>query len=276
MSYLGTTTDHDEISVFVQDIDSRKPLSGRTKELEKYDNVLGDSSSRSKQGQGHDRENTETIVKSKLRETTTATPHEFRRHKLADGLSAFPMERAVSLPSDVQSTAATEVSVASNTSPPRGLILTSQGEVDERLSKMKEVFLRSIEGFGGGNGPRRKEKEKEKNSPTATSSSSKTSSTVTPFERTSINDSPPPGPTPNQNLSSRGMNLGYGFPSGEQPLETTGPYSYSPSGRGRGRGRYASSSSILGSSDVGMSQGSEEVIGRLDLYDERRRTGYQG
>lgn len=276
-SFLGTTTDHDEISVFVQDIDSRKPLSGRTRELERLDN--GDPSWRSKQGQGHDRETTETTVKSKLRETTTATPLEFRRHKLADEHSAFPMERAVSLPAEAQSsTAVTEMVVASSTSPPRGLILTSQGEVDERLSKMKEVFLRSIEGLGGGNGTRRKEKEKEKNSPNTTTSSSKTSSTVTPFERTSINDSPPPGQMldhDNQNilpLASRGMNLG--FPSREQALET-GPYGYGPSGLGRGRGRYAStSSSFLGStSDV---QGSEEVIGRLDLYDERRRTGYQG
>lgn len=244
------------------------------------DNVLGDPSWRSKQGQGHDRETSETIVKSKLRETTTATPHEFRHHKLADGHSALPIERTVSLPSEVQSSAVvTEMGVPSSTSPPRGLILTSQGEVDERLSKMKEAFLRSIEGLGGGNGTRRKEKEK--NSPTTTTSSSKTSSTVTPFERTSINDSLPPGPTSDQDnrnispLASRGMNLG--FPSREQALDTisTEPYGYGPSGPGRGRGRYAStSSSFLGStSDV---QGSEEVIGRLDLYDERRRTGYQG
>lgn len=264
MSFLGTASDDDEISVFVQDIDSRKPLRGRLKQLEMFDNVA-DPSWKSKQGQGHDRETTD---RRKLRRTS-GTPLD--AHLL-------PMERAVSLPSEMHpSSVATEV--ASSTSPPRGLMLTNQGEIDERLSKMKETFLRSLEGLGGGgNGPRRKEKEKEKSSPTATSSSSKTSSTVTPFERTSINDSPPPGSSSghdNSSLASRGMNLGYGFSSREQPLE----YGYSPSGLGLGirRGRYAStSSSILGSSDVaGMSQGSEEVIGRMDLYDERR-TGYQG
>ena len=263
MSYLGTAADDDEISAFVQDIDSRKPLGGRRRQLEMFDNVTGPSW-KPKQGQGHDRE---TADRSKLRGTSGA-PLDAR---------LLPMERAVSLPSDVhRSSAATEV--APSTSPPTGLMLTSQGQIDERLSKMKETFLRSLEGLGGsGNGSRRKEKEKE--SPTATGSSSKTSSTVTPFERTSINDSPPPGSSPGHDntssLASRGMNLGYGFSSREQPLE----YGYSPSGLGLGirRGRYAStSSSILGNSDVaGMSQGSEEVIGRMDLYDERR-TGYQG
>lgn len=153
-------------------------------------------------------------------------------------------------------------------------MLTSQGEVDERLSKMKEAFLKSLEGLGGGTAAR--QKEKEKTSPTNTSSS-KTPSTVVPLERTSASDSPTAGSSGQDNsspLASRGMNLGYGFPSREQPLET-GPYGYSPSGIRRGR--YAStSSSILGSSAVGMSQGSEEVIGRMELYDERRRTGYQG
>lgn len=263
----------------MQDIDARKPLSGRIRQLENPDNSSEDSSWNSKQGQGHDRE---TLSKGKSRETAAiiTSPHEFPRRRLVDGYSPFPLERAVSLPSEVQSLAA--VTAATSTSPPRGLMLTSQGEVNERLSKMKETFLKSLEGLGSGNVTRRKEGEKT----FVISSSSRTSSTVTPFEQTSINDSPQRS-TSSQDVSSplvsRGMNLACRFPSREQPVETMmspGPYDYGPSGRGLGvtRGRYASaSSSMLGSSDVvGMSQGSEEVIGRMDLYDECRRTGYQG
>ena len=202
---------------------------------------------------GHSRETTDVTPRSKQ------TSHEDYRHRLTDA-----PERSLSAPNENEPEAVED----SSTSPPRGLMLTSQGEVDERLSKMKEVFLRSIEGLGSGNGSRRKEKDRA--SPTAT--------TATPFERGSTSNPSRSGSSSSGGdpLASRGMNLGIGFPSQGPDAPSRGPYPYNTSLGMPGRARYAStSSSTLANSDVGASQGSEEVIGRMDLYEERRGS-YRG
>jgi len=213
----------------------------------------------------HSRETTDITPRSKQKETTS---HEIYRHRLTDApLTSSPLERSLSAPNETEQEAAED----SSTSPPRGLMLTSQGEVDERLSKMKEVFLRSIEGLGSGNGSRRKEKDRA--SSTATSSSPKTS---TPFERGSTGNPSRSGSNSSRDpLASRGMNLGIGFPSQGSDTPPRGPYNTSLGMPGRAR--YAStSSSTLANSDVGASQGSEEVIGRMDLYEERRGSHHGG
>jgi len=209
----------------------------------------------------HSRETTDITPRSKQKETTS---HEIHRHRLTDApLTSSPLERSLSAPNETEQEAAED----SSTSPPRGLMLTSQGEVDERLSKMKEVFLKSIEGLGSGNGSRRKEKDR-----TSSSSSPKTSYTATPFERGSTGNPSRSGSNSSGDpLASRGMNLGIGFPSQGSDTPPRGPYAYNTSLGMPGRARYAStSSSTLANSDVGASQGSEEVIGRMDLYEERR------
>lgn len=207
------------------------------------------------------RETTDISLRSKQKETTS---HEVYRNRFTDApVTTSPLERSLSVPNENEQEAVED----SSTSPPRGLMLTSQGEVDERLSKMKEVFLRSIEGLGSGNGSRRKEKDR---APlTATSPSSKTSHSAGASERGSTSNPSRPGSSSSGDpLASRGMNLGIGFPSQGSDTPPRGPYAYNTS---LGRARYAStSSSTLANSDVGASQGSEEVIGRMDLYEERR------
>ncbi|KAF9531461.1 autophagy-related protein 13-domain-containing protein [Crepidotus variabilis] len=286
-AYLNTTTDDDDISIFVQDIDSRKPLLGRQKQLEKRDQELN-------LGQRHDREDTDSTIKGKQRETRSPIATEYRRTPLSESpITTSPLRSrplAYGSPTHQQSP---EAMAAASTSPSRGMMLTSQGEVDEKLSKMKETFFKSLEGLGSsGNGPRRKQTESDSLITTNTSSP-KTSSVATPFQNGGSGAASASGSgsgsgssaDPAVSLSSRGMNLGLGFPSRE-PTSTSdspkrGHYGYynTPSlGLGLGGARYASaSSSTLASSDVvNASQGSEEVIGKMDLYEERRRGGYPG
>ncbi|KAG7440201.1 uncharacterized protein BT62DRAFT_938268 [Guyanagaster necrorhizus] len=150
-SFLSTNTDDDEISTFVQDIDARKPLSGRHR-----------------------------LHSQSPRQAFPVLPPP---QKEEGGL--LLKQEAIS---------------------PPGAMLTSEGEVDEKLRKMNEAFLASLEGLGGIEGNIRR----------------KTS------------DSP----------ESRGRG--------------------SPIGLGMGgfvRPRYGSATS----------QGSEEVIGKLEFDDDRRR-----
>ncbi|KAF8964483.1 hypothetical protein BDZ97DRAFT_888430 [Flammula alnicola] len=166
-SFLNATTDDDDISIFVQDIDARKPLSGRAKEREKRDRDREHAHSH-----GHGRDATDT---------------------------------------------------------------TEKGKKDRDADSEKD---RDREGEKGGH----------------SGSSSGTGASTRP---------------------SRG--LGLGFPSRDREASYPYPYNTPSLGLGLGRGRHASaSSSTLGTSEAGASQGSEEVIGRMELYEERRRSGYQG
>jgi len=290
-AYLSTNTDDDDISIFVQDIDSRKPLSGRAKEREKRDRDRERESESSRGGgQRHDRETTDKTVKGKQRED--AINIDSHRSSLSDAPlvtspTAIDSSPATS-PSSNRLVGSTASAAQASTSPTRGPMLTSQGEVDERLSKMNEAFLKSLEGLGGN--ARRKDKERV---PSGSSSSNHTSSSATVTAgvstitsgRHTVTDSAGSG-------SSSGGEparspLGVGFPSRDR--DTTGgedgvprvpygyPYNMQSLGLGLGRGHHAStSSSMLGNSEVGASQGSEEVLGRMELYEERRRSGYQG
>ena len=93
--------DDEDISVFVQDIDSAKPLLGRGR------------------GRGRERKEEE--------EEEVPLPSPGRRR--------------------VRSSSPPDAVLAR--SPPPGMMLTSEREVDEKLRRMNEEFLRSLEGLGG-------------------------------------------------------------------------------------------------------------------------------
>ncbi len=237
------------------------------KQLEKYDgDPTRDLKGKKVEGQRHDRGTASRAVVTRRSETTSAEVVE-------TPVTDSPPIQANLLP---PSTAIMKVNSIESTSPPRGMMLTSQGEVDERLTKMKEAFLKSLEGFDSGNGndTRRKDKDKEKG-PLASNSTSKT---ALPFPRSTSNSPLHSGFSSSDDvhpLASHGMTLG--FTSREQRLDRTRYNIYVP-GLESHRPRYSSaSSSTLGHSDiVGTSQGSEEVIGRMDLYEERRRGAFPG
>jgi len=240
------------------------------KQLEKYDgDPTQDPKGKRVEGQRHDRG---TASKAVVTRHSEATSVEVVDTPVTDP----PLIQANFLPHAPPSTAITKANSSESTSPPRGMMLTSQGEVDERLTKMKEAFLKSLEGFDSGNGSdtRRKDKDEEKG-PLA---SIPTSKTALPFPGSTRNSPLHSGFSSSDDghpLASHGMTLG--FNSREQRLDRTQYNIYAP-GLESHRPRYSStSSSALGNSDiVGTSQGSEEVIGRMDLYEERRRGAFPG
>ncbi|KAF8178962.1 autophagy-related protein 13-domain-containing protein [Pholiota molesta] len=242
-----------EISTFVQDIDDRKPLSGRAKERESSRLPLG-----------HGKQATDTTF-------PTAGP--------TSPLSASPRTAGPNATSPT--TAAAQLS----TSPQRGPMLTTESEIDERLRRMNETFLRSLEGISGGSTRRKKgatdtsgtESSSESTNDDASSRSGSGSGSGPGSQAGPITVIPPP--------FAPGARLGTAFPSRGALAErdnagATSPYGYFSPTAGLGLGlpartRYAStSSSTLATSEAGASQGSEEVIGRLELDGDRRRWGY--
>jgi hypothetical protein len=213
---LGTNTDDDEISVFVQDIDARKPLSRR--HLKKGKEVV--------RGQGS---------------SSSSTPDrtDFGREQPSPG----------NIEND-------------------GRMLTNESDVDETLRQMNAAFIASLEGLGG----RRertggRENESSRSSPKGTSD--------VRIHRLS------------SGLGSGGL-VGYG---GAGVPTTGGGGSSSGSAGSRassrvgvegemGRGtrptlllaRQFSRPDSASTSSVGGGQGSEEVIGRLELDDGQRQS----
>jgi len=147
-------------------------------------------------------------------------------------------------------------------------MLTNQLDVEERLKKMNETFLKSLEGISSNGSQRRKEKQKVGSV-----------DVVSPGGREESQEkrySGSAGSSSDNSRASRGIGLGLQMRGGgdrDYPF----PSPHTPSlGLGLGRTRQAStSSSTLATSDTGVSQGSEEVIGRMDFYEERRRSGHQ-
>ena len=187
-----------------------------------------------------------------------------------------------------------------STSPNRGPMLTNQDDVDEKLKRMNETFLRSLEGIGkGGGSVRRRDKEKGKEkemerdtvtrrgvflvSPSEGEVSANLSSGDgdRPIMHTSA--SPYPGghqqhpdhhpiriPSPTSSADSSSNNQrGIFYP---QTNTTTSHALGFDRGRGVVRSTTASSSTSTSASSEAVggsaSQGSEEVIGRMDFYGE--------
>ncbi|TFK37873.1 autophagy-related protein 13-domain-containing protein [Crucibulum laeve] len=287
-SFLSTNTDDDDISHFVQDIDSRKPLSGRDKERQKRDrqqegrSESSDSRSDSRgeesnRGQRHDRDTTDTTIRAKGKErevplragtvfpsgatTTTSSPV-----ALAGSPSPLAQQRTSSLssatalvnpPITTRQLSTSPTAAQMSTSPNRGPMLTNQGEVEERLRKMNEAFLKSLEGISGGAGGSVRRKERER-------------------ERTRVQRGENAGAGSGEDVHSRRGSEGGGLPSrgdsspvGEGNLRGS-PSPFAPEMRLRLGDRRQGSTSSLGNS-AGASQGSQEVVGRMDFDDDSRR-----
>jgi autophagy-related protein 13 len=349
---LGATTDDDDISIFVQHIDERKPLSSHDKERERDRDVLAMRAAAAS-GQGHDREppaaaTSSSSSKGKQRAGAATAGQEEHEHEdeedngqLQFGLglgharyttSSPPPPMSALVPgSNVTSTASStsnevddeEAAAAAaallSTSPTRGPMLTNRDEVDERLKRMNENFLNSLEGIGGSRSRGRgretrkgsvaatttgmrggKEKETERaddsshsNLKEPSESAASSSSAASNNKDNNNNNNPPTSrfsqrtldvgfPSTSSSSSSRGgAGAGGGGAADVYPSYPYNNNNNTPSlGLGLGRGRHTppGSSAMLGNSDgISMaSQGSEEVIGRMELYEERRRSGYHG
>ncbi|KAI3607789.1 autophagy protein [Moniliophthora roreri] len=246
-SFLGPATDDDEISVFVQDIDSRKPLSGRSKIFAK------DSSLSSRDGS----------ELPKLEQDPEPEQQSGHGKESTMQASAYSREPNIS-PTTSTHTGGTSgtVRMPSGTigpsSPPTGStpMLTTETEVDVKLKKMNEAFLASLEGLGGGS------------SSGSSRGAQRRGGTVESAESSPVSPSRPPLPPPSNFLGEIG-----GTPYGHYQSPSSGG-SY----RGRGSGRGSPVPSPLyahftrdrerrssAASSVSQGQGSEEVIGRLEL-----------
>ncbi|KAF4609477.1 hypothetical protein D9613_012304 [Agrocybe pediades] len=299
-SFLSGYTDDDDISIFVQDIDSRKPLSGRVRERAKRDRDREELLIQ--HAQGHDRASTDTTIKAK----------DYPRKQLEDRMQplnqrpqsgVFYVDEAdipyTTSPTNVQSlppaaaggptttsamedTAEERVAYLS-TSPHRSPMLTNQNDVEERLKKMNETFMKSLEGISGS----QRRKDKQRSVAATTSAAAAVVSPPPPAQEEKREKARQASSTGSSGSSSndaaiapfsRGLGMNIGVPArGDSDRGRYLPYGNPPSGHGLGlgRARHAStSSSTLATSEAGASQGSEEVIGRMDLYEERRRTGF--
>lgn len=197
----------------MQDIDSRKPLSGRH---------------RIQQDQEEDA--------SHDRDTSILARTEEKRKE--------PLQRGSRHSSAASSSGAAAAIAAAGISPP-GPMLTSESEVDERLRRMNETFLASLEGLGGGsadgsgNGStRRRERVRERERTRVTREDSVEARASTEEAELALRE--------REYARMRGS-----------------PFS------GLSRRRHGSTSTSV---SEGVSQGSEEVIGRIELDYERRRS----
>ena len=187
-----------------------------------------------------------------------------------------------------------------STSPNRGPMLTNQDDVEEKLKRMNETFLRSLEGIGkGGGSVRRRDKEKGKEKEVERDAVTRRGLFLVspsegevpanpsgggdgrPLMHTSASPYPGgqqqqqhpnhptriPSPTSSSADSSSNNQPGIFYP------QTTSHALGLESGRGRGviRSTTSTSTSTSASSEAvggAASQGSEEVIGRMDFYGE--------
>lgn len=291
-----------EISVFVQDIDDRKPLSGRTKERLDRQYTLQAA------------EFAGGALKGKGRAYDTSSPLEgpLSPSSPLSGNRLVTSPDPMSPPAVSPTTMAPQAVYFLSTSPQRGPMLTSEHEIDERLRHMNEAFQRSLEGIGEGSVRRKKTREVGADAPSTTASEqaadrssqaapatadsrrsasqrSTSGSSATATATASVSTAAPPSPTapapprspgPGPLTIPAGMRLGTAFPSRGALADRDDAHTPAYVTPGLGLGlpararRTSTSSSMLGASEVGASQGSEEVIGRLELDGERRRWGY--
>ncbi|KAI9462579.1 hypothetical protein HD554DRAFT_2126846 [Boletus coccyginus] len=150
-AYLGSTTDDDDISIFVQEIDARKPL----------------ASVAARQPLSAPPDSGAPVL--------TASPGTLGRRGIPG-----PFDSATSRPKSVSTSGSTGAGVAlglglvsgehprhasermsasdeesKRSSTSMGPMLTREAEVDEKLRHMHEVFLASLEGLGSGSNRRR-------------------------------------------------------------------------------------------------------------------------
>ncbi|KAF4584887.1 hypothetical protein EYR40_001712 [Pleurotus pulmonarius] len=272
-------TDDDDISHFVQEIDSRKPLRGRLRMEESGTDSQGPSRAHSIDPSNVDRPwlkdgpERRTVDKGKSLDMGAPPLGPLR------GEPRSPLGQRASTNTAPQQ-AQTGLLLATGTSP----VLTSADEIDERLRKMNEAFLASLEGLGGststsgaGSGSTtRREREfgtlgrgRDWNQHQERSEGPSLGALFGGGERSSLDgDSESRGRgggevvIPGQQRRSSPF-LGrfrdqYGGDSGSSS-EVAGLGGSSGSGAGRGVG-----SGLLGQ----MSHGSEEVIGRMDMEAE--------
>lgn len=257
-SFLSNTTDDDDISTFVQDIDSRKPLSGRDKEREKDKESRRAPDTQTQGGaadaKGKERERPREVPMRKGSSTGSSTVRAWSGHSDSPTTSGFTPERRGST-SPPRSASPTSVAALTSVSPGRGPMLTSQGEVDERLKKMNETFMKSLEGISGSS--RRKDRKRAQDD-----------ANEQPQHRRA-NTVHEPTSSRGGTIAIAGRGLGLGRAHDVDSVHSRSRRSPSPSSPyspGRGRGRDGS---------LSRSTGSEEVMGRMELYEERRRSGYQ-
>ncbi|KAF5309938.1 hypothetical protein D9619_010220 [Psilocybe cf. subviscida] len=253
-SYLNTNTDDDDISIFVQDIDARKPLSGRERELREQEQGADSWSSRRTHGRAFSESH--------------ATDNRYFDGPYAPSppvplpLSAGRRGASGGIPTP--STQEAEAFCAS-TSPTGGPMLTSEDAVDERLRMMNETFRKSLEVIGDSQ-RRRAERVRPSREGTMDSTEGDGRSTHS-------------GSTNSSAATARPLRRDSGIESPTSPRsQSYQQYNTQGMGLGIGRVRYPStSSSGLAQSDGGASQGSQEVLGKMDLYEDRRLRGaYNG
>ncbi|KAL0567159.1 autophagy protein 13 [Marasmius crinis-equi] len=264
-SFLSTPTDDDDISVFVQDIDARKPLIGRSRTLAGRErqaslshgstaDVSSDREDGNSEGTRGDQDRERTV---RERETQKE-----RRGDLPQAFSSTVPRRQSSTISSTSTGSGTgsgsgttvgaatirPLSIAAESpdrsdsgitgplpsSPPAGSgpMLTTETEVDEKLRRMNEAFLASLEGLGG---------------------SSRTPGNSSPTSASR------PSTRPSNFLGEQSSGLALALGS-----------SVSPSTGARGSRRGSTGSPLhnqlqLTTRSGSSSGGSEEVLGRLDL-----------
>ncbi|KAG5644422.1 hypothetical protein DXG03_008517 [Asterophora parasitica] len=147
LSGVRVRSDDEDISLFVQDIDTRKPLVGRARTPVSAPSGSGvgedDLGSRSGSQRLRDIEREGSLGLGQTRdqereevEGRLVAPHAIPRPFPLSAMEQQASRQAVSDGLGAQS-------------PPGGLMLTSEAEVDVRLRRMNEAFLRSLEGLGG-------------------------------------------------------------------------------------------------------------------------------
>lgn len=234
--------DDDDISMFVQDIDSRKPLVGRAR------TPLGGEVPPSPPAliQQHST-GSATHVRSPLH--PDPHPPSPPRRVLSE---ADPPRRPPLSPHSPQRPQHPQRAAIG--SPPGGLMLTSEAEVDERLRRMNEVFLRSLEGLGNGSSSQSRSRNE---AASRTDSAGTGGSSGHNFRAQSR------GRNSRDGGSGAGVGVGTGSPSSSE-----GP----TNGAGGGTRRIP----VPELPRLFRRQGSEEVIGRMEMEVEESDVDVDG
>ncbi|KAG6896830.1 hypothetical protein C0992_005785 [Termitomyces sp. T32_za158] len=125
-------TDDEDISLFMQDIEMRKPLLGRSR-------TPGSGSGSAPSGAG-------SVVDQQQQQRTGV-------FDIGVGLiSSSPTSGGSEAETSQRVSPRIPALPALPQSPPGGLVLTTEAEVDARLSKMNQEFLRSLQGLGSPSG----------------------------------------------------------------------------------------------------------------------------
>ncbi|KAI0826570.1 autophagy-related protein 13-domain-containing protein [Trametes gibbosa] len=179
-SYLGTHTDDDDISAFVQEIDARKPLSSRRDDESPAPSLPPPVPRLA-------RERT-------IREESESSDHHTPNDGAPQAPAAAARARTVSAPYPM---------------------LTTESDVAERLREMNEAFFASLQGIGG----RRRESSESPRPDSTPSRDRGSTSRLPPLDPMSYatggarRDGPLAGPVPRPApLSLEGLELGAGLP----------------------------------------------------------------